>query len=115
MLRTMKSVLVLLLLASCGNNSDGAGKGDKNAAAFETGIDTTKLNSAEALLNAARQFKEVKTKDEQQKKADAGYQDHYLELLKLETLLTNKATEMMGKLPAGESIPFYDKFKAAMK
>lgn len=115
--RLIISLFALALLISCSNNNNSGKKtdGGKAEPAFETGIDTSRLNTPGTLLEAAAKFKEAKTRDEQQKKADAGYQDHYLELLKLETLLTNKATALMGTLPAGESASFYEKFRDAMK
>jgi hypothetical protein len=105
-------LLFICLLSACGNNSS---PNEKVAAAFDIGIDTSALNSADALLNAARKYKEAKQKDEDNKKNDPDYEDHYLELLKMETLLTSKASDIMETLPANESVSFYDKFKDQMK
>jgi hypothetical protein len=107
-------LLFIYLLSACGNNSS-SNKKVANQAAFDIGIDTSALNNADALLAAARKYKEAKQKDEDNKKADPNYEDHYLELLKMETLLTNKASSIMGTLPANESVSFYDKFKDQMK
>lgn len=115
LLITCTIVLALHLFTSCGDSKKKQASASGSSQRLTIDIDTAAIHTPEELFEAARKFKAIENTVKANKEAGKGYDGSFTVLLKMNTALTKKATQIMKTLPGDQMGTFHEKFKEAMK
>jgi hypothetical protein len=108
-------VLTLHFFSSCGDSQKKQEPAAGSSQKLTIDIDTAAIHTPEELFEAVKKFKAIENTVKGSREAGKGYDGSFTVLLKMNTALTKKATQIMKTLPGDQMGAFHEKFKEAIK